>query len=106
MKNGANGVAGKEVSHILIMVQPWVKTLEGTQLAWSPSTGGKTITAELIIIPDVADSMAFIQWLPNVKGKFVMISMTQPTGRPDYNWTEFATKESVDKMKKEQDSTK
>jgi len=88
------------VSHI-DMVQPWVKTLEGTQLAWSPSTGGKTITAELIIIPDVADSMAFVQWLPNVKGKFVMISMMQPTGRPDYNWTEFGTKESVDKMKKD-----
>jgi carboxypeptidase Q len=28
-----------------------------------------------------------------------MISMCQPTGRPDYNWTEFATKESFDKMK-------
>ena len=88
------------ISHI-DMIQPWVKTLEGTQLAWSPSTGGKTITAELIIIADVIDSMAFIQWLPNVKGKFVMISMMQPTGRPDYNWTEFGIKESVDKMKKD-----
>jgi len=68
------------VSHI-DMVQPWVKTLEGTQLAWSPSTGGKTITAGLVIIPDVVDSMAFVQWLPNVKGKFVMISMMKPTGR-------------------------
>ena len=35
--------------------------------------------------------MAFQNWLPNVKGKFVMISMKQPTGRPDYNWKEFAT---------------
>jgi carboxypeptidase Q len=86
------------VTHI-DMVQPWVKSLEGTQLAWCPSTGGKTISAELIIIADVADSMAFQQWLPNVKGKFVMISMNQPTGRPDYNWQEFATKESFEKMK-------
>ncbi len=30
-----------------------------------------------------------------------MISMSQPTGRPDYNWDEFATKESAEKMKKE-----
>jgi len=88
------------VTHI-DMVSPWVKTLEGTQLAWSPNTGGKTITAELIIIPDLADSMAFQAWLPNVKGKFVMISMKQPTGRPDYNWEEFGTKESVEKMKKD-----
>jgi len=88
------------ISHI-DMVSPWVKSLEGTQLAWCPSTKGKTISAPLIILADVADSMAFQQWLPNVKGKFVMISMKQPTGRPDYNWEEFATKESFEKMKKD-----
>jgi carboxypeptidase Q len=88
------------VTHI-DMVYPRVKTLEGMQLAWSPSTNGKTITAETIILADVADSMAFQQWLPNVKGKFVMLSMLQPTGRPDYNWEEFGTKESIDKMKKD-----
>ncbi len=88
------------ITHI-DMIMPWIKTLEGTQLAWSPSTDGKTITAELVIIPDLADSMAFQQWLPKVKDKFVLISMKQPTGRPDYNWTEFGTKESVEKMKKE-----
>jgi carboxypeptidase Q len=86
------------ISHI-DMVSPRVKSLEGTQLAWSPGMGKKTTTAEIIILPDVADSVAFQQWLPNVKGKFVMISMLQPTGRPDYNWQEFALKESFDKMK-------
>jgi len=88
------------VTHI-DMVSPRVKSLEGMQLAWSPSTAGKTVTAELVIIPDLADSVAFKQWLPTVKGKFVMISMSQPTGRPDYNWDEFATKESAEKMKKD-----
>jgi carboxypeptidase Q len=86
------------VTHI-DMVSPRVRSLEGTQLAWSPSTKGKAITASLIIIPDVADSIAFQQWLPNVKGKFVMVSMNQPTGRPDYNWQEFATKASFEKMR-------
>ena len=88
------------ITHI-DMTSPRTKSLEGTQLAWCPSTKGKTINADLIILPDVADSIAFQQWLPNVKGKFVMISMNQPTGRPDYNWQEFATKESFDKMKKD-----
>ncbi len=88
------------ISHI-DMVYPRVRTLEGTQLAWSPSTNGKTVTAELVIIPDLADSTAFQKWLPAVKGKFVMVSMNQPTGRPDYNWDEFATKESAEKMKKD-----
>ena len=83
------------------MLSPRVKSLEGTQLSWSPSTKGKAIKAELIIIPDVIDSIAFVNWLPNVKGKFVMISMNQPTGRPDDNWQQFATKESFDQLKKE-----
>jgi hypothetical protein len=87
------------ITHI-DMVHPRIRSLEGTQLAWSPGTNNKTITAETIILADVADSIAFQQWLPNVKGKFVMISMEQPTGRPDYNWEEFGTKESFDKMKK------
>jgi carboxypeptidase Q len=91
------------VSHI-DMVYPRVKSLEGTQLAWSPGMGKKTVTSELIIIPDLADSNAFKAWLPNVKGKFVMISMNQPTGRPDYNWQEFATKESFEKMKKDREA--
>ena len=88
------------VSHI-DMVYPRVKSLEGMQLAWSPSTNGKTITAETIILGSTPDSIAFQKWLPSVKGKFVMISMNQPTGRPDYNWQEFATKESFEKMKAE-----
>ncbi|HEV7333352.1 MAG TPA: M20/M25/M40 family metallo-hydrolase [Flavisolibacter sp.] len=88
------------ISHI-DMVAPWVKTLEGTQLAWSPSTKGKSVVGETILLPDVADSLAFAAWLPAVKGKFVLVSMEQLTGRPDYNWEEFATKESFERMKKE-----
>src|SRR5688572_25843620 len=91
------------ITHI-DMVHPRVRSLEGMQLAWSPSTNGKTVTAETIIIPDLTDSVAFKAWLPAVKGKFVLISMAQPTGRPDYNWTEFATKESMEKMKKEREA--
>ncbi len=86
------------VSHV-DMVYPRIKSLEAMQLAWSPSTNGKSIIGELVIVPDLADSIAFQQWLPAVKGKFVMISMNQPTGRPDYNWKEFATPESFEKMK-------
>jgi carboxypeptidase Q len=88
------------ISHI-DMVYPRVRSLEATQLAWSPGMGDKTVVADLIILPDLTDSIAFQQWLPAVKGKFVLISMLQPTGRPDYNWQEFATKESFDKMKKD-----
>ena len=92
----------RSITHI-DMIHPRVRTLEGMQLAWSPSTNGKAIIAETIIIPEISDSIAFQNWLPSVKGKFVLISMPQITGRPDYNWEEFATKESFDRMKKERE---
>ena len=90
------------ITHI-DMVHPRVKSMQGMQLAWSPGTKGKTVTAETIILADVEDSVAFQKWLPAVKGKFVLISMLQPTGRPVYNWEEFGRKESVEKMKKEKE---
>ena len=91
------------ITHI-DLVSPRVVSLSGMQLAWSPSTGKKGITANLIALPMVSDSLEFTKWLPMVKGKFVMVSMNQPTGRPDYNWEEFATAESLEKMKTERDT--
>ncbi|WP_421813498.1 M20/M25/M40 family metallo-hydrolase [Flagellimonas sp.] len=90
------------ITHI-DMVHPRVQSLKGTQLAWSPSTPKKGVTAELVVLPTVSDSLEFVNWLSNVKGKLVMISMPQPTGRPDYNWEEFATEKSFEKMKKERE---
>lgn len=91
------------ISHV-DMVYPRVKTLAGTQLAWSPSTKGKTIEGEVIALPEIKDSISFQNWLPNVKGKYVMISMPQPTGRPDHDWEKYGTVESIAKMNKHRDS--
>ena len=90
------------ITHI-DMVSPRRRTLTGTMLAWSPPTGKKGVTAEVIVLPDLQDSTAYANWLPSVKGKFVMISLNQPTGRPDYNWEEFATEESFAKMKEDRE---
>ncbi|WP_026933040.1 M20/M25/M40 family metallo-hydrolase [Christiangramia echinicola] len=86
------------------LISPRVQSLEARQLAWSPSTGKKGVTAEVMILPEASDSLDFVEKLKSVKGKFVMISMPQPTGRPDDNWEEWATKESFEKMKKDRDS--
>jgi hypothetical protein len=88
------------ITHI-DLVAPRITTLSGRQLAWNPGTSNEGVTAGLITMPEVVDSESFKKWLPSVKGKFVMVSMNQPTGRPDENWEEFATKESFEKMKKE-----
>src|SRR5690606_17661979 len=84
-------------------VEPRVRSLNGMQLAWSPSTGRKPVEAEVILLPEAQDSAAFGRMLSQVKGKLVMISMPQPTGRPDYNWEEFAKEESFEKMKEERE---
>ena len=88
------------ITHI-DMVYPRTQSLRGTQLAWNPGTSNKGVTAELVTLPKVENKEEFNNWLPSVKGKLVMISMEQPTGRPNYNWEEFATEESFEKMKKE-----
>jgi hypothetical protein len=92
------------ITHI-DMVSPRVQTLDGMQLAWSASTPKGGVTAEVVTLPaNIKDSVAFKNWLPSVKGKFVMIDMNEPTGRPDYNWEEFATEESFTKMKENRDA--
>lgn len=85
------------ITHI-DMIEPRVRTLSGMQLAWSPGTK-KPIIAEVVTIPEAQDSAAFAKMLPQVKGKLVMISLPELTGRPDYNWEEFATDKSFEKMK-------
>jgi hypothetical protein len=92
------------ITHI-DMIEPRVQSLRGTQLAWNPSTSSEGVTAEVIVLPEnIKDSLSFQDWLPNVKGKLVLVSMKQPTGRPDYNWEEFATEESFQKMKDDRDA--
>jgi len=90
------------ITHI-DMLEPRVQSLKGTQLAWNPSTKKDGVTAEVMVLPTVKDSLDFVKWLPSVKGKLVMISMMQPTGRPDYNWEEFAKDGSMEKMKEDRD---
>lgn len=86
------------ITHI-DMVAPWTRSLSGMQLAWSPASPQGGAQGEVVVLPDFADSVAFQKWLPTVKGKYVMISAPQITGRPDYNWEKWATEESFEKMK-------
>ncbi len=84
------------------LVSPRLRTLEATQLAWSPSANGAPINAEAIVLPEnITDSVAFQNWLSNVKGKVVLISQNQISGRPESNWKEYATPTLFDKFKAE-----
>jgi hypothetical protein len=90
-------------SHI-DLVSPRVRSLEGTMLGYSPGTGKKDVTAGTIILPRFADSTAFVKWLPNVKGKYVLMSGALPTCRPREDWATNATPESKARMDSLRDS--
>src|SRR5690625_7813278 len=50
----------------------------------------------LLIVQNHAD---FDVWLESIEAKIILVSQPQITGRPDYNWEEFATEESFERMK-------
>jgi hypothetical protein len=80
------------------LLQPRVRALEGTLLAWSGGTGNKPVDAATVILPELADSGGFNAWLPSVKGKYVLISFPQPTCRPDSSFKAFALEETWKKL--------
>ncbi len=85
------------ISHIDLLT-PRVRSLEGGLLAWSPGTGGRDVTGPVIVLPEVADSAAFEAWLPQAKGKFVLISFAEPTCRPNEQWEELGAPGSFARM--------
>lgn len=75
----------------VVMTAPRKVQLQGIQLAWSPQTPkGKDLEAEVIALPLLRDSLAFQSWLPNAKGKIVLISKPELSGRPESSWKEAA----------------
>lgn len=82
------------------MTYPRTKSIEATQLAWSPSTK-KAFNAAVIAMPIFKDEASFKAWLPQVKGKIVLMSQNQRFGRSDYQYKEFGTEELYDKVSKQ-----
>ncbi|CAN5796551.1 M28 family metallopeptidase [soil metagenome] len=86
-------------SHI-DLVEPRLSTLEGTMLAWSPGTQGP-VHGPVVTLPEIAGAAEFEAWLPQARGRFVMLSFPQPTCRPDENWEKWATPDSFSRMRTE-----
>jgi len=79
------------------LLSPRVRTLEAMMLAWSAPTKGK-VEGKVIILPDVTDSVAFLTWLPQAKGNFVLVSYPQPTCRPDSSFKQNALPATWDSL--------
>ncbi len=72
----------------LTLVSPRTRVLEATMQAWSAAMPAGGVTADVVIMPTVAefaDSAGFARWLASVKGKLVLAGMPQATCRPDSN---------------------
>lgn len=77
-------------SHI-DLVSPRTRSLEGMMLAYSPGTESRDVAASTIILPRFSDSTEFVRWLPQAKGKFVLVSAPRPTCRPTQDYVQHAT---------------
>lgn len=73
------------ISHIDLLT-PRVRTLEGQMVGYSPGTGGKDVDAQPIVLPQFKDSTEFVKWLPQAKGKLVMVSAMKESCRPNSDW--------------------
>lgn len=85
------------------LVEPRVRSLEATMLAWSPGTHGP-VTGPVVTIPPMSSPADFDAFLGSVGGKFVLLDMAEPTCRPDANWEEWATPDSFDRLQAQRDS--
>ena len=81
-------------SHI-DLVEPRVRSLEGQMVGYSPGTSGKDMTLSTIILPRFKDSTEFVKWLPQAKGKLVLVAAPLPTCRSQDQWNAFGTPESA-----------
>jgi hypothetical protein len=87
----------------LDLLEPRVRTLDATMLAWSPASGGVK-TGAAVLFPEVRDRASFESWLPNAAGKVVLIDPAEVTCRPVDNWQEWAKPETVERLEAEMEA--
>ena len=87
----------------LDLLEPRVRTLEATMLAWSPGSNGVR-TGPAVLMPAVADLAEFERWLPTAAGKMVLLDAAEVTCRPVENWEEWGRPETVQRLEAAQEA--
>jgi carboxypeptidase Q len=81
------------------LTAPRVQNLEVELLAWSPPTPKNgPVEGDVVVIPDLADSVAAKQWLGTIRGKFVLVSAPEVTCRAPQELERFARAATVTKI--------
>jgi len=86
------------------LVEPRVRTLDATSLAWTPGTDGETVRGAVAVFPEFGSPADFQDWLPSVDGRFVALSAPEPTCRPDEAWQRLAARGSFEEMDQGRDA--
>ena len=85
------------VTHVDLL-EPRVRTLDATLMAWSPGTNG-TVEGGVVTFPSVEGTAEFDAWLSGVEGNFVALAMPQPSCRPLASYEEYGTEEQVEAVR-------
>ncbi len=89
------------VSHV-DLISPRVRSLEATALSYSPGMR-RPAEGEVIAYPaDITTPEQFEAWLPNVRGKFFLMSVPRLSCRSPQQWNEFGTPEERERVNAEQ----
>jgi len=82
------------------LTAPRRRTLEAAILAWSPGTNGP-VEGDAVVLPDLPGAPEFREWLAGVRGKFVLISLPEPTCRAPQEWNAFGMPESYQRIREQ-----
>jgi hypothetical protein len=89
------------------LVSPRMRTLEATELGWSPATPPGGVTGAVVVFPrasETRDSAGFARWLTTVRGKFILLAAPKLSCRPDASWKRWALPEEYQAMHAAHDS--
>src|SRR5690606_24747812 len=78
------------VTHV-DLIAPRVRTLEAYALAYSPGMRRPAEGAVIAYPENIKTPAEFDAWLPNVKGKFFLMSVPRLSCRSPGQWAEFGT---------------
>jgi len=90
------------ITHVDLL-EPRVRTLNATMMAWSPGTEG-VVEAEVLALPELRSEADLEAWLPQVAGKVVAISFPEPSCRAPESWEEQATPASYQRLLQERET--
>ncbi|HEX6038756.1 M20/M25/M40 family metallo-hydrolase [Longimicrobium sp.] len=76
------------------LVEPRVRSLEARLLSYSRGTDGP-VTGDVVVLPELADTVGLRAWFASVRGKFVLLDANPVTCRPIENWQQWARPETL-----------